>query len=98
MRFVCAGAGSAGLGVCAAILQGMVSAGMDREEAISRFVLCDHLGAIGAADGAHDDPHYPDLVDDTERVLPSSSLRAVVVTVCVRESSCSCSQDDKYQS
>ena len=76
----------------------MVSAGMDREEARSRFVLCDHLGAIGAADGAHDDPHYPDLVDDTERVLPSSSLRAVVVTVCVREPSCSCSQDDKSQS
>ena len=64
MRFVCAGAGSAGLGVCAAILKGMVSEGMAREEAVKRFIICDNLGAIGTADGANGDPHYPALLEN----------------------------------
>jgi malic enzyme len=36
MRFLCAGAGSAGLGVCSMIVDGLVAAGLTREEAMSR--------------------------------------------------------------
>jgi len=58
MSFLCAGAGSAGLGVCAQIVDGMVEAGMSREEAMRRFVICTSQGAIGRADGAHGDPNH----------------------------------------
>lgn len=47
-RFVCAGAGSAGLGVCNSLVQAMVAAGATEEEARARFVLVDELGALGA--------------------------------------------------
>jgi len=57
MSFLCAGAGSAGLGVCAQIVDGMVEAGLSREEAMSRFVICTSVGAIGRADGVHNDPN-----------------------------------------
>jgi malic enzyme len=57
MSFLCAGAGSAGLGVCAQIVDGMVEAGLSREEAMSRFVVCTSIGAIGAQDGKHGDPN-----------------------------------------
>ena len=67
MRFVCAGAGSAGLGVCNGILQALLEMGMSEEEARSRFVLCTHLGAIGANDSIHGDPHYPELENDSDR-------------------------------
>ena len=40
MSFLCAGAGSAGLGVCAQIVDGMVEAGLTRDEARKRFVVC----------------------------------------------------------
>jgi len=40
LKIVCAGAGSAGLGVCSAIVDGMVAAGMDRDDAMSRFIIC----------------------------------------------------------
>ena len=58
MSFLCAGAGSAGLGVCLQIVDGMVEAGMTREEAMNRFVVCTSQGAIGAADGKHGDPNH----------------------------------------
>jgi len=57
MSFMCAGAGSAGLGVCAQIVDGMVEAGLSREEAMERFVVCTSVGAIGRADGTHGDPN-----------------------------------------
>ena len=57
MSFLCAGAGSAGLGVCHQIVDGMVEAGLTREEAMKRFVICTSVGAIGKADGAHGDPN-----------------------------------------
>jgi malic enzyme len=57
MRFVCAGAGSAGLGVCTQLVEGLVSIGVPREEAMKKFVLCTIDGAIGRQDGAHRDPH-----------------------------------------
>jgi malate dehydrogenase (oxaloacetate-decarboxylating)(NADP+) len=58
MRVLCAGAGSAGLGVCAQLVEGMVEAGLTREEAMSRFVVCTHHGALGKQDGVHGDPNY----------------------------------------
>ena len=58
MSFLCAGAGSAGLGVCAQIVDGMVEAGLTRAEAMKRFVICTSVGAIGSPDGKHGDPNY----------------------------------------
>ena len=58
MSFLCAGAGSAGLGVCQQIVDGMVEAGLPREEAMARFVVCSSVGAIGKPDGSHGDPHH----------------------------------------
>eukprot|EP00949_MAST-11_sp_MAST-11-sp1_P003351 g3351.t1 len=58
MRFVCAGAGSAGLGVCAQIVDGMVEAGLSREEAMKRFVVISSQGAIGKEDGTNGDPNH----------------------------------------
>ena len=58
MSFLCAGAGSAGLGVCAQIVDGMVEAGMSREDAMSRFVVCTSIGAIGATGGEYGDPNH----------------------------------------
>jgi len=57
LSFLCAGAGSAGLGVCEQIVDGMVEAGLSREEARSRFVVCTSVGALGKADGKHGDPN-----------------------------------------
>ena len=58
MRIVCAGAGSAGLGVCQQIVDGMVEAGLSREEAMERFVVISSQGAIGRADGVNGDPNH----------------------------------------
>ena len=57
-RILCAGAGSAGMGVCSTILDGMVMAGLTHEEAKKRFVLCTKDGAIGAKSGSAGDPHW----------------------------------------
>ena len=57
MSFLCAGAGSAGIGVCAQIVDGMVEAGLSRDEAMKRFVICTSVGAIGKADGKFGDPN-----------------------------------------
>ena len=57
-RFVCAGAGSAGLGVCAAIVDGMVEAGLSRDAAMARFCVVTSQGALGAPDGARGDPNH----------------------------------------
>ena len=48
LRFMCAGAGSAGLGVCSQLLDGLVEAGLTRQEARNRFVICTAEGALGA--------------------------------------------------
>ncbi|KAG6623850.1 NAD-dependent malic enzyme [Phytophthora cinnamomi] len=46
-RIVILGAGSAGLGVAATLLQGMVREGMTAEEARDRFYLLDQFGLMG---------------------------------------------------
>lgn len=58
MRILCAGAGSAGLGVCEAIFDGMIRAGLTYEEAKKRFVICNAHGALGSNGGAFGDPNY----------------------------------------
>ena len=35
----------------------MVEAGLTRQEAMKRFVICTSVGAIGKADGTHGDPN-----------------------------------------
>lgn len=89
LRILCAGAGSAGLGVCGAILDGMVRAGLTREEAKSRFVVCNVNGALGrrVADGSgFGNPNYEQglTVDPTfsqwlsDEVADGTSLLKVV--------------------
>ena len=58
LRIVCAGAGSAGLGVCQQILDGMVEAGLTHEEAQKNFCVLTSKGALGKADGAKGDPNH----------------------------------------
>ena len=59
LSFLCAGAGSAGLGVCEQIVDGMVEAGLSKAEARARFVVCTSVGALGKADGAHGEASTP---------------------------------------
>lgn len=58
LKVLCAGAGSAGLGVCTQLRDGMVMAGLSKEEATANFVICSDVGAYGTKDGTHNDPHY----------------------------------------
>ena len=67
LRVVCAGAGSAGLGVCDQIVKGMVMQGLSEEEAKSRFCILSINGVIGRADGAYGDPNHKEgLTELTE--------------------------------
>jgi len=58
LRVVCAGAGSAGLGVCQQIMDGMVIAGLTRAEAVERFTVLTQHGALGQAEGELGDPNH----------------------------------------
>ena len=69
MKVMCVGAGSAGLGVCTAIKEGMVAAGLSEEDAMDRFVLCNHNGALGRKDGKHG------TVNDEGVLYPLPSIR-----------------------
>jgi len=67
-RIVCAGAGSAGLGVCLQIIDGMVEAGLSRKEAFSRFAVCTSKGALGKADGKFGDPNHARGLTEIQRI------------------------------
>eukprot|EP00598_Pedospumella_elongata_P000519 CAMPEP_0184978344 /NCGR_PEP_ID=MMETSP1098-20130426/8864_1 /TAXON_ID=89044 /ORGANISM="Spumella elongata, Strain CCAP 955/1" /LENGTH=587 /DNA_ID=CAMNT_0027501465 /DNA_START=49 /DNA_END=1812 /DNA_ORIENTATION=+ len=58
MRFMVVGAGSAGLGVCAQILDGLRNEGLSTEEARKKFVVFSHKGVLGKKDGVHGSPHH----------------------------------------
>lgn len=73
MRFVCAGAGSAGLGVCSQLVDGMVGLGLTREEAMKRFVLCTVDGAIGKKDGKLGNPHQDATAEQKSWANPAVS-------------------------
>jgi malic enzyme len=53
-----AGAGSAGLGVCSQILDGLLHEGLSREEALKKFAVFSAHGVIGANNGKNGNPHY----------------------------------------
>ena len=57
-RVLCAGAGSAGLGVCSQIVEGMMEAGLNEKDARARFAICTNLGVLGRDDGKNGDPHH----------------------------------------
>lgn len=57
-RVLCAGAGSAGLGVCGQLAEGMVMAGLSPQAARANFAISTNLGSLGARDGRRGDPHY----------------------------------------
>jgi malate dehydrogenase (oxaloacetate-decarboxylating)(NADP+) len=68
IKVLCAGAGSAGLGVCEQIVKGMMIAGLSKEEAMSRFTVMTVNGALGKADGTHGDPNHQEGL--TDLVMP----------------------------
>lgn len=84
MRFLCAGSGSAGLGVCSQIVDGMVEAGMSRTDAMSRFVIVTSVGAIGKEDGVYENPNHARGLSDeraawlNDSVSDGASMQEVV--------------------
>lgn len=74
VRVVCAGAGSAGLGVCMQIIDGMVEAGLPRAEAMSRFAVCTSKGALGKADGKCGDPNHRRGLSDIQQIWLQDGL------------------------
>ena len=62
----------------------MVEAGLSHEEAMSRFVVCTSVGALGKADGAHGDPNASRGLSDerttwvNEAVSDGASMLEVV--------------------
>eukprot|EP00981_Chlorochromonas_danica_P009702 scaffold2799_cov159-Ochromonas_danica.AAC.19 len=81
MRFLCAGAGSAGLGVCSQIVDGMVKEGLTHEEAMQRFVVCTSKGALGVGDGKYGDPNIKKGTYGDEWVNKSVSDGAPMIDV-----------------
>jgi malic enzyme len=58
MKFLCAGAGSAGLGVCSQIVDGLMMEGLTKEEALKRFVVVTHKGVLGKAQACLVSSHF----------------------------------------
>lgn len=79
-KIVCVGAGSAGIGVCEALVQAMVDAGYSQKDAYSRFYLLDHEGLLGQGRSTMDTAAtiHPFIREDLEN---GSSLEEVVRTV-----------------
>jgi malate dehydrogenase (oxaloacetate-decarboxylating)(NADP+) len=57
MKILCVGAGSAGIGVCSMIAEGMIQNGMDKRNAMKNFVLCTSKGALGREDDLYGNPN-----------------------------------------
>jgi malate dehydrogenase (oxaloacetate-decarboxylating)(NADP+) len=80
IRVLCAGAGSAGLGVCEQIVKGMMHEGLSKEEAMSKFTVMTVNGALGKADGKNGDPNHQEGLTDlvmpwvSETISDGSSL------------------------
>ena len=66
-RVLCAGAGSAGLGVCDQIIEGMVEAGLTRTQAMSQFAVSTYHGVIGKADGKKGDPNHKAGINEFQK-------------------------------
>lgn len=64
MKILCVGAGSAGLGVCSMIVEGMVQNGMDRCDVRRKFVICTSKGALGREDDQYGAPNVKRGIED----------------------------------
>lgn len=86
-RFVCVGAGSAGMGVVKMIASSMIQAGLSEEEAYSKFWVVDHMGLISDtrmeslpehvkpfAKAASSEPGGNALIEVVKRVKPTILL------------------------
>ena len=61
--------------MCSQLVEGMIEAGLTREEALSRFVVCTHHGALGKQDGLKGDPNYKaGMVGEREKVFVNNSV------------------------
>eukprot|EP00595_Chromulina_sp_UTEXLB2642_P000272 CAMPEP_0196762434 /NCGR_PEP_ID=MMETSP1095-20130614/1945_1 /TAXON_ID=96789 ORGANISM="Chromulina nebulosa, Strain UTEXLB2642" /NCGR_SAMPLE_ID=MMETSP1095 /ASSEMBLY_ACC=CAM_ASM_000446 /LENGTH=439 /DNA_ID=CAMNT_0042113321 /DNA_START=476 /DNA_END=1795 /DNA_ORIENTATION=+ len=69
LTYLCAGAGSAGLGVCSTLVDGMIVSGMSRSEAMKKFVVLTDKGVLGKADNKYNNPHYNTSGKSYEREL-----------------------------
>jgi malic enzyme len=81
-RIVCLGAGSAGLGVCNAIVRAMTTEGLSESEAHSRFILVDDKGAVGTERGVGDAqrPFATSIVPDGTSLLDTvNTLKPTVL-------------------
>ena len=81
MRFMCVGAGSAGLGVCEQIVRGLMASGLTRKEAHDKFVVCTVEGALGAKSKAKKSTNHDNSITHTwinEEVADGSSLLETV--------------------
>lgn len=73
-RVLCAGAGSAGLGVCSQLVEGMIEAGLSETEARARFAICTNLGVLGKNDGKNGDPHHKQGMQDLHTPWVNNTL------------------------
>ena len=75
VRVLCVGAGSAGIGVCNQLLEGMVAAGVPRSTARKSFALMTNLGVIGVPDDRFGNPnHAPDNFNESHLPWVNASL------------------------
>ena len=75
LKVVCAGAGSAGLGVCEQIVQGMIAEGLTDTEARRRFAVNTVEGALGSAKPpAGTKAVETSHIDDRTRMWVNSSI------------------------
>ena len=83
MRFMCVGAGSAGLGVCEQIVRGLVETGMTTQEAHDKFVVCTIEGALGSKENAKKTTNHVTEITHkwvNENVADGSSLLETMTT------------------
>ena len=75
IKILCVGAGSAGLGVCSMIAEGMVHNGLDRRNAMKRFVICTSKGALGREDDLYGNPNAERGIEEDH--LPWVNLEVI---------------------
>jgi malate dehydrogenase (oxaloacetate-decarboxylating)(NADP+) len=82
LKFMCVGAGSAGLGVCTQLVKGLVAAGLTEAEAMSKFVVCTVEGSLGKPNPARPTNHVTDITRDwiNEGVDDGLNLQEVMET------------------
>ena len=69
-RVLCIGAGSAGIGVCSAIVDGLMKSGLEKEEARKQIIVADQFGVLGRPDGKYGNPHFKESVIADQMHMP----------------------------